>query len=177
MQLPGTFWACNFFGLCYNGRVKGGICVKAWQHLKTITRHHRLVRRGCFKVGLYRQGLAHDLSKLSPAEFWVGAKYYQGNRSPNSAERQEKGYSTAWMHHKGRNKHHWEYWTDFAEDGSIIANEMPVNYTIEMICDWIGAGKAYSKDKWTQKSPKEYYIKVRRGRYFHPETEVLVLPI
>ena len=34
-----------------------------WKHLKTITRHKWLVMQGCFQVGLYWQGLTHDLSK------------------------------------------------------------------------------------------------------------------
>ena len=87
-----------------------------WRHLKTITHHRHLVMRGCFRVGLYRRGLLHDLSKYSPEEFWAGVKYYQGSRSPNTAEREDKGYSAAWMHHKGRNKHHFEYWTDLRLD-------------------------------------------------------------
>ena len=72
--------------------------MKPWQHLKTICHHRRLVRQGCFRVGLYWQGLTHDLSKFSPTEFWSGAKYFQGNRSPNSAQREAEGYSVAWMH-------------------------------------------------------------------------------
>ena len=75
-----------------------------WKHFKTITHHKILVAKGCFKVGLYKQGLLHDMSKYSPTEFWVGAKYYQGTRSPNNAEREDIGYSSAWLHHKGRNK-------------------------------------------------------------------------
>ena len=81
-------------------------------HLKTITKHHNLVMGYCFRAGLYQQGLLHDLSKLSPEEFLVGAKYYQGTRSPNNAEREATGVSRAWLHHKGRNKHHFEYWID-----------------------------------------------------------------
>ena len=77
------------------------------KHFQTITRHKLLVMKYCFRVGLYWQGLTHDLSKYSPTEFWVGARYYQGNRSPNSMERREVGYSTACMHHKGRNRHHY----------------------------------------------------------------------
>ena len=64
--------------------------MKAWQHFKTITRHRWLVRQGCFAVGLYWQGLTHDLSKYSPTEFRVGARFYQGTRSPNAAERDER---------------------------------------------------------------------------------------
>ena len=75
-----------------------------------------MVMHNCFKCGLYWQGLVHDLSKYSWTEFSVGAKYYQGTRSPNDAERESKGYSSAWLHHKGRNKHHLEYWVDYSVD-------------------------------------------------------------
>ncbi|MCD8119452.1 MAG: DUF5662 family protein [Lachnospiraceae bacterium] len=85
-----------------------------WHHLKTINHHKWLVMKHCFAIGLYRQGLLHDLSKYSPVEFLPGAKYYQGGkRSPNNAEREDRGYSQAWLHHKGRNKHHMEYWIDY----------------------------------------------------------------
>ena len=90
-------------------------------HFKTITRHRNLVCKYCFRLGLYSQGLKHDLSKYSPAEFISGAKYYQGNRSPNDAERKATGVSLAWLHHKGRNRHHLEYWVDYVinPDGSF----------------------------------------------------------
>ena len=102
--------------------------MKAWQHFKTINHHRRLVREGCFKVGLYRQGICHDLSKYMPSEFLVGCKYYQGTRSPNNAEREIKGYSAAWLHHKGRNKHHYEFWLDYSVDSwlGIIGMKLPV---------------------------------------------------
>ena len=99
-------------------------------HFKTITHHKLLVMKHCFRAGLYWQGLVHDLSKYMPSEFWVGARYYQGDHSPNDAERKAIGYSSAWMHHKGRNKHHYEYWTDYkigAPKGTIAP--MPVSYT------------------------------------------------
>ena len=86
--------------------------INVWRHFCTITKHRNLVRKHCFKIGLYRQGLTHDLSKYSPEEFWTGVRFYQGNRSPNAAEREVLGFSKAWLHHKGRNKHHFEYWID-----------------------------------------------------------------
>ena len=84
-----------------------------WLHFKTITRHKLLVMKYCFRIGLYKQGLLHDLSKYSPTEFLVGCRYYQGTRSPNNAEREDIGVSTSWLHHKGRNKHHFEHWDYF----------------------------------------------------------------
>ena len=110
--------------------------MKWLSHLRTVQHHRFLVLRHCWRVGLYWQGLTHDLSKFSPVEFSAGAKYYQGNRSPNEIERREKGYSAAWLHHKGRNKHHLEYWIDYAADGSgMCGMKMPIQYVIEMFCD------------------------------------------
>ena len=115
---------------------KGGGFMKIWQHFKTITHHKWLVMCGCFRVGLYWQGLTHDLSKYSPTEFLNGAKYYQGTRSPNNAEREDKGYSEAWMHHKGRNRHHYEYWTDMnPATKSYESLPMPRKYLVEMVMD------------------------------------------
>ena len=109
------------------------------EHLKTVNRHRRLVRRYCFKLGLYWQGLTHDLSKYSPTEFWRSAKYYQGFRSPNDQERSETGVSLSWLHHKGRNRHHFEYWIDYriARDGTVSMGgcKMPKKYVAEMFCD------------------------------------------
>jgi len=124
--------------------------VKWWGHLKTITAHKVRVMKLCFRVGLYRQGLLHDLSKYGPREFLVGAKYYQGNRSPNEIERLEKGYSSAWLHHKGRNKHHLEYWIDYAPElGYRMGGmEMPVNYVAEMFCDRVAACQIYQKERY-----------------------------
>ena len=122
--------------------------MKLWnavRHFRTITKHKQMVMENCFKVGLYKQGLLHDLSKYSWEEFRIGVKYYQGDRSPNAAEKEEKGYSVAWLHHKGRNKHHFEYWIDFAPDKSagLIGNEMPLKYLVEMVMDRIAASKVY----------------------------------
>ena len=119
--------------------------MKALAHFHTITKHKILVMKECFRVGLYRQGLLHDLSKYSPSEFLIGCKYYQGDRSPNNAEREDKGYSSAWLHHKGRNKHHYEYWIDYSLDGKhvLAGMKMPVRYVVEMFLDRIAASKVY----------------------------------
>ena len=138
--------------------------MKIWKHFCTITHHKYLVMKNCFKVGLYRQGLLHDMSKYSPAEFWVGCRYFQGNRSPNNAEREEKGYSSAWLHHKGRNKHHYEYWIDYGLEGEpmLTGMKMPKKYVVEMLMDRIAASKIYMKDKYTDTSPLEYRVENER---------------
>ena len=134
--------------------------VKAWKHFKTITYHKYLVAQGCFKVGLYWQGIVHDLSKYSPTEFMEGVRYYQGTRSPNNAEREDKGYSAAWMHHQGRNRHHYEYWVDYSVKGGRgvrVPVPMPDRYIAEMVMDRIAACKVYQGAAYTDASPLEYY--------------------
>ena len=148
---------------------------KYWSHFKTVSKHKHEVFKQCWACGIGWQGLLHDMSKFGLTEFASSARYFQGNRSPIEAEKEEIGYSKAWLHHKGHNKHHWEYWTDFADDGTIIANKIPAKYVIEMCCDWIGAGKVYCKDQWTTSSPMNHYIKMRPGRYFHPDTDALII--
>ena len=146
--------------------------MKALQHFKTITHHKWLVMQGCFRVGLYWQGLTHDLSKYTPTEFRVGAQYYQGNKSPNGAERKEKGYSTAWIHHKGRNKHHYEYWTDLCrETGRYESVPMPRRYLVEMIMDRRAACMTYQGGAYTDASAWEYFEKSLERNLMHPQLE------
>lgn len=142
-------------------------------HFTTITRHKAEVMKNCFRAGLYLQGVTHDLSKYEPAEFLRGVKYYQGNKSPNDAERRETGVSKAWLHHKGRNKHHFEYWIDYdpAIGGKMGGLEMPLNFLLEMVCDRIAASKIYLKDKYKDSSPLEYYNHSKGKGYMNPKTE------
>ena len=151
-----------------NGKVV--IHLQAWKHFKTITHHRWLVCQGCFKVGLYWQGLTHDLSKYSPTEFRVGIKYYQGNRSPNGAERKEKGFSEAWMHHKGRNRHHYEYWTDLnMQTGRYESMPMPRKYLAEMVMDRVAACKVYQGSAYTQASALIYLESSIEQKLLHPQ--------
>ena len=128
-------------------------------HFATITKHKALVFELCTKAGLPWQGLTHDLSKYSPTEFSVGAHYFQGNRSPNAAERHDKGFSEGWMHHKGRNPHHYEYWTDMREggDGTLYGVPIPTRYMVEMMCDRIAASKVYKGKDYNDSCPLEYF--------------------
>lgn len=147
--------------------------MKWLSHLKTINRHRWLVLRYCFSVGLYSQGLTHDLSKYSPAEFLVGARYFQGSESPHNMERKVKGYSSAWLHHKGRNKHHLEYWIDYGP-GGLVGIEMPVKYVVEMFCDRIAASRTYRKELYRDRDPYDYYMHSRDVYILHPNTRELL---
>ena len=145
--------------------------MKYWKHFKTITHHKFLVMAGCFRVGLIRQGLAHDLSKYTPTEFLNGARYYQGTRSPNAAEREDKGYSEAWMHHKGRNRHHYEYWNDMnMETREYTSVPMPRRFLVEMVMDRIAACKTYQGSAYTDSSALVYFDRSRDKSLMHEQT-------
>lgn len=149
--------------------------MKAWKHFCTITKHRHLVIYHCFKVGILWQGLFHDLSKYSPTEFLAGAKYYQGTRSPNEMEREAIGYSVAWIHHKGRNKHHFEYWTDYdPKTKQIMPVIMPLKYVKEMFCDRVAASKIYGGKNYNDSSALEYFKRGRSNRIIHKETSDLL---
>ena len=142
-----------------------------WKHFCTITRHRWKVRSHCFRVGLYWRGLTHDLSKYSPTEFWTGAKYYQGTRSPNSYERELYGYSAAWMHHKGRNRHHYEYWTDMNRETKCYESvPMPRRYFVEMVMDRRAACMTYQGKAYRDDSALQYFERSREKDLMHPET-------
>ena len=150
--------------------------MNAINHFKTITNHKLLVMKYCFKVGLYKQGLLHDLSKYTKEEFKAGIKYYRGTKSPNGVQKEIEGLSTAWLHHKGRNKHHFEYWIDYGmnpEDG-LKGMKMPVNYIVEMFIDRMSASKNYQKEKYTDKSPLKYYNARKDYYILHEETRTLL---
>ena len=146
-----------------------------FKHLKTIVHHRHLVMKVCFKIGIFWQGLFHDMSKFSFVEFFEGAKYFEGFRSPTEKARLTNGYSKAWIHHKGRNKHHFEYWTDI--NPTTRAYEpvpMPVRYVKEMFADRIAASKTYLKDKYTDNSPLEYFISHYPIDKMHKKTADLI---
>lgn len=145
------------------------------KHFCTITRHRHQVIRHCIKAGIGWQGLFHDLSKYSPAEFLVGARCYQGTRSPNEEERARYGYSAAWMHHKGRNRHHYEYWCDYhPETHRMTPVKMPPRYVAEMFCDRLAASKIYQGERYTQAHPLAYFMNAKPRRSIHPDTSDLL---
>lgn len=131
---------------------------KVLGHLSTITKHRHLVIKMCFKCGMYKQGLLHDLSKYTPSEFISSVKYFHGDKSPITYEKKDIGYSNCWLHHKGRNKHHWEYWTDRVSY-ELVSLEMPFNYMLESVLDKIAASKVYKKDEYANDYPIDFFKK------------------
>jgi hypothetical protein len=144
------------------------------KHFQTITKHRHQVRKICFKIGIPWQGLTHDLSKYSFKEFFVGAKYYLGNRSPNVMEREKYGYSSAWLHHKGRNKHHFEYWYDIGPSKKYEPVKMPLKYVKEMFADRVAACKIYRGKNYQDSNALDYLLEKEYPEVFHPETYQLL---
>ncbi len=141
------------------------------KHFKTITRHRHKVMINCFRCGLYWQGLKHDLSKYGFKEFWLGAKYYVGDKSPHYKERIAKGYSEGWMHHKGRNMHHGEYWVDVdLKTNTYMPIKMPDRYLAESLCDRIAASENYNRKNFKREMVLQYFLKSSVNEPLHPDT-------
>lgn len=138
------------------------------KHLKTVLKHKACVAHYCFMCGLYIQGICHDLSKFSIVEFFESVKYYQGTSSPINECKKVNGYSNAWFHHRGRNKHHWEYWVDDFEKG-MIPKKMPFRYVLEMVCDFLGAGRAYMGKDFTIDAEYEWWLDKRTKAKMHSD--------
>ena len=132
------------------------------KHFKLITHHKWVVFKLCCKVGEPWRGFMHDISKYSPTEFWEGCKYYVGTHSPITEAKKTNVYSKAWLHHKGRNKHHPEYWQDdrAPEKTPVI----PYPYAAEMICDKIAAGMIYEGKNFTKEYELEYFLTREKGK-------------
>ena len=145
---------------------------KALGHACVITKHKMEVAKLCLRIGLVKQALTHDLSKYTPEEFMAGVRYFQGTRSPNALQREIDGHSAAWLHHKGRNKHHLEYWLDLSDDPGVrlCAAPMPACYVVEMFCDRVAASKTYKGSAYTTADPLNYYLQSKDVLIIHPHT-------
>ena len=133
------------------------------KHLKTVHRHRKYVRQACFKMGLFWQGLTHDLTKYSITELKM-CKYWTGKGSPHQACRNAIGYSPSWIHHYHKNKHHFQYWWDEDENGKIIPIKMPYKYVIESFCDMLGASRAYNPKEWKPSMLLNYWDTKCKGK-------------
>ena len=149
--------------------------INIFKHTKLVIRHKLVVFKLCCKIGIPWRGFMHDWSKFSPTEFLESIKYYRGNGSPIRLCKAEKGYSKAWLHHKGRNKHHPEYWIDYSlPDKTVI---MPYKYAAEMICDKMAAGIVYSGKNWTPNTQIDYYMKERETSLIHPQIDKFMISV
>lgn len=137
------------------------------KHIALVIRHKHAVFINCAKCGLFFRGLIHDTSKFSPTELFESAKYYQGNRSPIGVCRRTTGVSYAWLHHKGRNKHHIEYWLD---PDCAVTPLMPYKYAVECVCDKIAATKTYKGKEYKEYMPLEHWERYGNKVNGNPKT-------
>lgn len=145
------------------------------KHLSLVNRHRFKVFCLCVKAGQPWRGFVHDLSKYSPEEFWEGVKYFQGSYSPIKNCKLENGYSKAWLHHIGRNKHHYEYWYDYNAD--VSSPILPYKYFVEMVCDSLAAGMVYQGKDWNQEYQMHYWLRVRESAKIHPKMDKLLTKV
>ncbi len=133
-------------------------------HTLTVLRHKFWVFRYCVTAGIPWQGICHDLSKFSRMEFWESVRYYNGRYSPILVcKLVNDGFSLAWLHHHGRNLHHYEAWHDDFDRG-VHPIDMLYPYAVEMVCDFLGAGHAYLRGAFTYQKEYEWWQgKRRRG--------------
>ena len=147
---------------------------KAFKHFKTICKHKYYVGKYCFIAGIPLRGILHDLSKFSPTEFIESVKYYQGTRSPIDACKEVNGYSKAWLHHKGRNRHHYEYFIDNLDNGGT-ALQMPFKDAVELVCDYLGAGNAYMGNNFSYEAEYNWWLnKKNKPLFMHNQTKQFI---
>lgn len=144
-------------------------------HTKTIVKHRWIVFKLACKAGIPWRGFVHDLSKFSPTEFWEGVKYFVGTHSPITEAKKDKGYSEAWLHHKGRNKHHPEYWVDYDVDPLVPV--IPYKYAVEKVCDDLSAGIVYNGKNWTPDVEYNYYMKQREVVLINPKIDNFLIDV
>ena len=149
--------------------------IKVIKHIILVSKHKWYVFVYCTKLGMPFRGLKHDMSKFSPVEFWESIKYYNGTKSPIVISRQENGYSKAWLHHKGRNKHHAEYWVDIKAPQKTPI--IPYKYVAEMICDKLAACKVYNGKNWTKSSELEYWNKEKKITQLNKHVEEMLTEV
>lgn len=129
------------------------------EHRTNVATGYQWIRRNLPELvnGWENQGLehqvcfGHDYSKNDPEEYNAYDRYfYGGNRSYAVVQ----DFNYAWLRHIHKNPHHWQYWVLHNDDPGegMIVMDMPYNYIIEMICDWlsfsIGKGDLREVFKW-----------------------------
>lgn len=154
---------------------------KHMQYLKYIIIHKWFVLVAGLKIGapIWRL-IVHDLSKFKPSEWQPYANYFYGGPfkkfsgfvqpmgddcTPyynSSKEGVDEAFDKAWLLHQHRNPHHWQYWILREDSGAVKYLEMPHCYVLEMVADWLGAGRAitgkWEADDWYEKNKEKILL-------------------
>lgn len=136
-----------------------------FRHFGLVNRHRwHVFTNGC-RCGIGFHCFFHDLSKYHPKEFLRSVKYFNGKHSPVFEERLQNDYfSFICQRHTRRNKHHWEYWTDYFQ-GHILAMTMPWKYATEYVCDMLSASYCYDPKTFTKEKTLNYFL-ARADHYY-----------
>lgn len=103
----------------------------------------------------------HDESKYSKEEYNAYDGWFYSEKRDRKCF--EENFNRAWLHHIHNNPHHWQHWILVNDDAELgtIALEMPMEYVVEMICDWWSfsweIGNLYEIFSWYENN-KEYII-------------------
>jgi len=88
---------------------------------------------------------AHDSSKLSENEFTQYRQFF----FPTENETKDKGlFKKAWEHHKEKNEHHWQTWTNKHSE-----NPYSDAFLVMNLVDWVAMGFKFND------TAKGYYEK------------------
>ena len=125
----------------------------------------------------------HDLSKLSPSEFFPYMNYFSdeefiilSNKSEvteleqREIQRRESEFDKAWLHHQHLNDHHPQFFILREDSGGTKVLQMPDECVREMVADWIGAGIAITG----KREVREWYARSKDKMLLHPRTRELV---
>lgn len=142
---------------------------KHLKYLSYVIRHKWFVFVECCKLGIPLLGILHDWSKLLPGEWKPYVDYFYGYKRDTWPRHVRLAFDNAWNHHQKCNKHHWQYWILHEDDGAVIPLPMPDHYRREMLADWRGAGRVWTKDP---DNTRKWYLKQRMkgSQMFHPNT-------
>lgn len=147
-------------------------------YLKYLSKHKYYILRECIDNGLYYQGIIHDLSKLRISEFIPYADFFYNKRRNDTGyykptDTGDKSFDFSWLLHQKRNKHHWQFWILPEDEGGLKVLQMPNKYALEMVCDWVGAGRAqgfHSPSDDHYKETKTWYEANKHKMQLHGET-------
>lgn len=122
--------------------------MRYWRHILKLLRHKWHVGAALWSHGLYWRAIKHDWTKWVPPEWRAYVDRTEGDR----VGRPVRGpfYDRTLLHHYRSNSHHWQHWVLIENDGTVRPLEMPYDDAVEMVCDWIGAGRSYERTNVTK---------------------------
>ena len=145
-------------------------------YLRYVLAHKWWVFLAGIRVGapLWRL-VIHDWSKFTPAEWGPYVRQFFSPSGERRMVREPDGryrihtasdeFQLAWLHHQ-RNRHHWQAWISIEDGGELRPLPMPRSYVLEMVADWMGAGRAIT-GRW---EAREWYDRKKGRMVLHPET-------